>query len=293
MDFALFLGCNIPNRLPHLELAIRRILPELDVNVKDIEGFGCCPDPIGIQALNYETWATLAARNICVAEEAGMDILTLCMGCFETLKTINYEIKHSENLKEKVNQNLSKIGKEVKGNIEVLGILELLYRDIGVEKIKEKVVKPLSGLKVAAHYGCHALKPAYIIQFDDPAMPVSLDQLIDATGAKSMPYLNKNLCCGTGISGIDQKAQLAMIRSKFSEIERLKLDCLATLCPLCYIQLEMGQKLVNKEFGDNFNIPVFHYAEMLALAMGIGEDELAFKYHRVKLKPVLEMLATE
>ncbi|MBD3230774.1 MAG: CoB--CoM heterodisulfide reductase subunit B [Candidatus Lokiarchaeota archaeon] len=293
LEYALFLGCNIPNRLPHLELAIRKVLPELDIKLNEIDGFGCCPDPIGIQALNYETWATLAARNICVAEEAGLDILTLCMGCYETLKTINYEIKHDLELKEKINKNLNKIGKEIKGSIEVYGILEILYRDIGVEKIKEKVTNPLGGLKVAAHYGCHALKPAYIIQFDDPAMPVSLDKLIDATGAKSMPYLNKNLCCGTGISGVDQRAQLEMIRAKFHEIRRTKLDCLCTLCPLCYIQLEMGQRLVNKEFDEDFKIPVFHYAELLALAMGIDQKELGFKFHRVKLKPVLEMLSVK
>ena len=168
--------------------------------------------------------------------------------------------------------------------------MELFYKDIGVEKIKAKVVNPLSDLKVAAHYGCHALKPAYILQFDDPARPVSLDRLIDATGAKSLPYLNKNLCCGTGISGIDEDAQLNMIRAKFSEVNRTGLDCISTLCPLCYIQLEMGQKLVNTRFDESFNIPVFHYAEMLALAMGIDEKELGFKFHRVKVKPILETL---
>ncbi|MHA1230196.1 MAG: CoB--CoM heterodisulfide reductase iron-sulfur subunit B family protein [Candidatus Helarchaeota archaeon] len=291
MEYAIFLGCNIPNRLPHIELAVRKILPEFDVELKDIDGFGCCPDPIGIQALSHEAWATIAARNIAVAEEQGLDILTLCMGCYESLKTINYEIKHDPKLKAMVNQNLSKIGKEIKGNIKVIGILELLYRDIGVDKISSKVIKPLSNLKVAAHYGCHALKPAYIIQFDDPSNPVSLDELINATGAKSMPYINKNLCCGTGISGIDEKSQLSMIREKFTQIIRTNLDCIVTLCPLCYIQLEMGQMLVNKTFGENIKIPVFHYAELLALAMGIEEKELGFKYHRVKVKPILEMLA--
>ena len=291
MEFALFLGCNIPNRLPHIELAVRKVLPEFGVELKDLDGFGCCPDPIGIQALSHEAWATLAARNITVAEQAGLDILTLCMGCFETLKTINYEIKHDPELKEKINSHLSKIGREIKGTIKVVGILELLYRDIGIEQIKSKVIRPLNGLKVAAHYGCHALKPHYIIQFDDPSMPKSLDELIDATGAKSMPYLNKHLCCGTGISGINEKAQLSMIRAKFSEIVRTNLDCIVTLCPLCYIQLEMGQMLVNREFGDNFKIPVFHYAELLALAMGIDEKELGFKLHRVKVQPALEIIS--
>ncbi|MHA1268621.1 MAG: CoB--CoM heterodisulfide reductase iron-sulfur subunit B family protein [Candidatus Helarchaeota archaeon] len=291
MDFAIFLGCNIPNRLPHIELAVRKVLPEFGVNLIDMDGFGCCPDPIGIQALNYEAWATLAARNIAVAEERKLNILTLCMGCYESLKTVNYEIRHDLELKDKINQNLNKIGKEIKGIIEVFGILELLYRDIGLDEIKSKVIKPLSGLKVAAHYGCHALKPAYIIQFDNPSNPTSLDSLINIIGAKSMPYLNKQLCCGTGISGIDEKAQLSMIRSKFTEIRNANLDCIVTLCPLCYIQLEMGQMLVNKEFGEKFKIPVFHYAELLALAMGTDEKELGFKYHRVKVKNILEVLA--
>ncbi|MHA1650065.1 MAG: heterodisulfide reductase-related iron-sulfur binding cluster [Candidatus Helarchaeota archaeon] len=192
VEYALFLGCNIPNRLPHLELAARKVLPHFDVKLVDIPEFGCCPEPIGIQELNRNAWMAMAAINIALAEEKELDIIALCNGCFETLRTVNTELKHNGHL-EKINTILSKIGKEVKGTQQVKHILEVLYNDIGVEKIKSNVQKELKGLKIAVHYGCHVLRPSAILKTDDPFQPTSLDTLVNALGAESIPYLRKML----------------------------------------------------------------------------------------------------
>lgn len=151
VDYALFLGCNIPNRLPHLELAARKVLPKLDVNLVDIKEFGCCPEPIGIQELSQDAWMAMAAINLCLAEEKGLDIVALCNGCFETLRTVNTELQHNDGHKTKVNAALSKIGKEYKGTQKVKHVLEVLYNDVGLEKIKASVQKELKGIRVAVH----------------------------------------------------------------------------------------------------------------------------------------------
>jgi heterodisulfide reductase subunit B len=289
VDYALFLGCNIPNRLPHLELAARNVLPKLDVNLIDIPEFGCCPEPIGIQELSRDAWMAMAAINLCLAEEKGLNIVTLCNGCFETLRTVNVELKEDSHHKDKVNAVLSKIGKEYKGTQEVKHVLEVLYNDIGVDKIKSSVTKELKGLKVAVHYGCHVLRPSAVLKTDDPFQPKSLDELVNALGAESTPYLRKMLCCGTGIEGIDKENQLWMVHDKLVQVERMKADCMTMLCPLCYIQYEMGQLQLKKEpYSARFKIPVMYYAELLGLAMGMEQSEFGFKLHRVKVDPVLQ-----
>ncbi|MHA1265374.1 MAG: CoB--CoM heterodisulfide reductase iron-sulfur subunit B family protein [Candidatus Helarchaeota archaeon] len=290
VDYALFLGCNIPNRLPHLELAARKVLPKLDVNLIDIPEFGCCPEPIGIQELNRDSWMALASINLALAEAKDLDIIALCNGCFETLRTVNTELKHNGH-KEKVNAALAKIGMEVKGTHKVKHVLEVLYNDIGVETIKSNVTKELKGVKVAVHYGCHVLRPSAILKIDDPFQPKSLDELVNALGAESVPYLRKMLCCGTGIEGIDKENQLWMVHDKLKQVERMKADCMTMLCPLCYIQYEMGQLQMKKEpYNAQFKIPVMYYPELLGLAMGMDPSELGFKLHRVKVDPVLQKI---
>lgn len=290
-DYALFLGCNIPNRIPQLEVAARKVLPNFEINLIDIPEFGCCPEPIGIQELSRDTWMAMASINLALAEEKGLDILTFCNGCFETLKTVNMELKSNEHHKEKVNEILSKIGKEVKGSQNVKHILEVLYNDIGVEKIKSSIKKELKGIKVAVHYGCHAIRPSAVLKTDDPFQPKSLDELVVALGAESVPYLRKMLCCGTGIEGIDKTNQLWMVNDKLVQVQRMNADCMTMLCPLCYIQYEMGQIQLKKEpYNGNFNIPIMYYPELLGLAMGMDPKELGFSLHRVKVEPLLQKI---
>lgn len=289
-EFALFLGCNIPNRLPHLELAARKVLPKLDVNLVDIPEFGCCPEPIGIQELSQDAWMAMAAINLSLAEEKGLDIIALCNGCFETLKTVNTELQHNGH-KERVNAVLSKIGKEYKGTIKVKHLLQVLYNDVGLEKIKSSVQKELKGLKVAVHYGCHVMRPSTVLQVDDPFQPRSLDDLVNVLGAESIPYLRKMLCCGTGIEGIDKENQLWMVHDKVAQVERMKADCMTMMCPLCYIQYEMGQLQLKKEpYSAQFKVPVMYYPELLGLALGMDPSEFGFKLHRVKVEAVLQKI---
>ncbi|HSQ53131.1 MAG TPA: heterodisulfide reductase-related iron-sulfur binding cluster, partial [Acidobacteriota bacterium] len=157
-SYAIFLGCTIPARQPNYELSARKTLEKLGVELVDLDNFTCCC-PAPIQSINLESSQAVAAYNICLAEEAGLDIVALCNGCFESLAMANTALKKDKKLKAHINEVLAKVGKEFKGTIEVKDFLQVLMEDIGLEKIKEKVTKPLSNLKVAPFYGCHSLRP--------------------------------------------------------------------------------------------------------------------------------------
>ncbi|MHA2061652.1 MAG: CoB--CoM heterodisulfide reductase iron-sulfur subunit B family protein, partial [Candidatus Sifarchaeia archaeon] len=242
------------------------------------------------QSLDQKTWLSLGARNIAIAEELCHDMLTLCNVCCETLKTTNHELTHESNLKNEVNTILSQINREFKGDIKVRHIVEILYEDIGPEKIKEMVKQPLQNLKVAVHYGCHLIRPSEILAFDDPERPQSLDVLVEALGAKSIPYLKKMECCGTGIRSVDMDSALKMTRLKLIEMKRVSADCILTVCPFCFIQFDVGQFQIQKNFNEEYNIPVLYYMELLGLAMGLQPKELGLDMHRIKTKKLLERL---
>lgn len=188
--YALFLGCTIPARQPNYELSARKALAKLGIELVDLANMTCCAPP-PVQSIDLETGLSMAAYNICLAEEADLNMVTLCTGCFESLAMTNAMLKENEKLREKVNRILSKAGKEFQGSKEVKHYLQVLKDDVGVEHIKQSVSKPLGNLKVASFSGCHLLRPSELLKFDDPERPRIFDDLIEALGAKSIEYRNK------------------------------------------------------------------------------------------------------
>ena len=136
MEFALFLGCTIPLRYPHFEKAFREIARILDINLKEMHGASCCPDPVATQSLNVDTWLTIAARNLTIAERMGLDVLTICSGCYETLKTTQILLEEDKAAFDKVNSVLKKIGYEYKGTSKVTHFVEIFSTHDILDKIK-------------------------------------------------------------------------------------------------------------------------------------------------------------
>jgi len=196
-EYKLFQGCTIGNRIPFIEASSRKVFDKL--GIKTSEGpFACCPDPVGFNAVDHTSWLAMGARNLTIAEQEGKDIVSLCNGCFQTLKAVNHELKHDEHEKEKINDILKTVKREFKGSINVKHFVEVLY-DVGIEKIKEQEKNNFSGLKVACHTGCHYNRPSEIMQTDDPMEPKKLRELVAAVGATPVDYEEEMLCCGAGV----------------------------------------------------------------------------------------------
>jgi heterodisulfide reductase subunit B len=288
-SYAIFLGCTIPARQPNYELSARKTLEKLGIELVDLEGFTCCCPP-PIQSINLESSQAIAAYNICLAEEAGLDIVALCNGCFESLAMVNTALKKDSKLKIHINEVLSKVGKEFKGTIEVKHFIQGLMDDIGLEKIKEKVVKPLNTLKVAPFYGCHSLRPSKLLQLDDPERPKIFENLVEALGAESVEYRNKMKCCGGLLKGISDDIALTLAREKLVNSTKAGADCISTLCPFCFVALDIGQLQVKTKFNEVYDLPILHYSELVALALGVNPNELALRSHKVKADKVIEKI---
>ena len=288
--YAIFLGCTIPARQPNYEISARKTLKKLGVELVDLEGHTCCCPP-PIQSINLESSQAVAAYNICLAEEAGLDIVALCNGCFESLAMANASLKKDPELKAHINEVLAKVGKEFKGTIEVKHFLQVLMDEIGLEKIKENVVKPLSSLKVAPFYGCHSLRPSKLLQFDDPERPQMLENLLTALGAEPVEYRNKLKCCGGLLKGISDDTALELARDKLMNTTKAGADCISTLCPFCFVALDIGQLQVKSKFNEVYDMPILHYSELIALALGVNPDELALRSHKIKTDKVIEKIA--
>jgi heterodisulfide reductase subunit B len=293
MQLMPFWGCMIPLKYPQMESAVRFSMEKLNIDLVDDNRFSCCPDPIYFKAGDKMKWMTLAARNISIAEEKGLDLITMCSGCTATLSEVNHHLKEDEKLRKEVNKNLKTIDREYKGTITVRHLVTVLRDDVGLEKIRNSVIRPMEGIKVAIHYGCHLLKPSEIMKVEDPLIPSILSELIKATGAIPVNHREYLMCCGKACKEVD--LSLNMSHAVFESIEESGADCLGLICPTCFDSFDVGQLRVSRYFQKDIQIPVIYYFQLLALAQGATIEKVGVPYHKImpqsfveKLQPVLE-----
>jgi heterodisulfide reductase subunit B len=292
MNYSLFLGCTVPVRARNYEMSTRRVAEALGVKLVDVDGFVCCGFPV--KSVHYESFLLTAASNLIVAEARDLDVCTLCSACTSVLTEVNNLLGRDYELRANVLRKLGVREKFRFGNsIRVRHFARILFEEVGLEKIRESVKNRLTGLKVAAHYGCHYLKPSEIYDsFDDPENPRSLDLLIEATGAQAVDYENKNLCCGAGILAMDERISFSMANKKLASLQEAQMDLVTLVCPFCSVMYDDNQANVESMFGVKYALPVVYYPQLLGLALGIDKKELGLNINRVKLGPLLERLAS-
>lgn len=285
MKYQLFLGCTIPARQDNYEKSARKVSEVLGIELIDGD-FGCCGFPI--EPVDFIKALAMSAMNLKIAAELEEPLVTLCSACGEML-TKSMRLLEDDSTLKKVNRLLEKeLNTSYEGDKpKVLHFARMLYEEYGVSKIKEKVKVPLN-IKVATHPGCHYVRPKKLFQeFDDPEFPHSLDELVEATGAKSIDYLGKTDCCGGGILAVNESIARAMTGKKLDTLKG-KVDALVLICPFCGIMYDKYQKLLDQELGEAYGIPVLYYPQLLGLALGISPIELGFDVNAVSVDRLLE-----
>jgi len=289
--YALYLGCLIPNRYPGIELAMRNVAPALGIELRDMEGASCCPAPGVFKSFYKPTWLALAARNLTIAESLGCDVITLCNGCYGSLKEANEILKQDAEERDKFNKILNDVKREFKGNIQVRHLVEVLYRDFGTDQISKMVKRPLN-LNVAVHYGCHLLRPTKYREIKSSERPTFLDELVEVLGAKSVPYRDKMMCCGAG-GGVRAAAldvALDMTKEKLQNIKDAGADLIVTPCAFCHLQFDRGQLEIRDKAGVFFNIPTLHYVQLLGLALGLPPEKLGVYNNAIPTDSIIQKI---
>lgn len=278
-QIGLYLGCNIPLKHPDIEQSFRKILPELGVEPVDLEGSSCCPAWGTAPSFDMPTWCALSSRNLTIAEEKGVDLMTGCNSCYGILSEAQHFLEDKE-LRKKVNENLSAIGRTYQGTADIYHIAQYLHRKIGLDTIKSKIKYSLDGLKMATQTGCHTLWPSdvYMIPEKNPYEPTILKDLCEATGAEVPNYSRLSSCCGMGgMRSTDLEKSLKLFKEKLISIkEEADPDMIVTTCSSCFMQFDMSQSILRERGEIDFDpIPTFYYTQVLALAMGFDPSQVA------------------
>ena len=267
----LFRGCLIPTRLPFLERSSLFVLDKLGINYELLPNATCCIEPIGLRSLAVDTWLVVAARMLSIAEQDGRDILTLCNGCYVSLKEAR-QILRSKGERDKVNSILDEIGMEYRGKVDVQHLYGLL-KGIGRE-IDSCVVSPQDALRVAIHPGCHIVRPSEVTGIGRHFSPDVLSDIVRLAGAKVAWTQDWPRCCGGGISRTSNDLSMKVLEDSLCEFREAGANSILTPCPFCFLQFDLKQK---------DGIPVLYLSELVALAFGASPESIGIKYHRTKL----------
>jgi len=286
MKFAFYPGCTVESEQYAYEISAREIFKKLGVQLIDVEGFSCCGYPL--KNVSVPAWLYLSSRNLALAEKLGLDVFPLCNGCNLSFREVNHYLDKNQSLRERIKSLLSFEGLSYTGNTKSWHILEILHDMVGVQKIQSVVNRPLKGLKLATHYGCHAIRPSKLGMPDDPENPQALEELIEALGAETDDYPERLDCCGQGLAMTTGKTALTIAGLKIKAIQDREFDAVITICPFCMKMLDAKQNAIRVATRQNdLNLPVFYYTQLLGLAMGIEAEELAIN---LNLSPVGEIL---
>ena len=292
MKYALFLGCTIPSRALNYELSTRKVAEVLGIELVDLD-FGCCGFPLA--AVDEIKAFALAAGNLSLAKKHNLPILALCSACAEALTKTETSLAEREDLSKRVNRLLkTRLGLEYRGGVSIKHFARFLYEDFGIDNLKKIIKRPLKGVKIANHYGCHYMRPSEVYQnFDDPLFPVSLDLLVEATGAENTNYKTKMECCGGAIAGMNENIAMKLAETKLDDLSKIEVDAMVVICPFCSIMYDKQQVLISEAEGKNFEIPVLYYPQLLGLALGIEPDELGFDLNATSVEKLLKKIGVE
>jgi len=287
----LFRSCTGSIEYPGTENAVKETLKALGVEaVMDPDQTCCSGYLLTCSAHKPELSLAVTARNLAIVEKKDLDVYTFCNGCFGYISELAHILLHNPAYLDMANGVVGKLGYKFEGKPKVFHVQELWYRM--KDTIADKVVRPLAGLRVAAHNGCHYVARQYGI-LDDGGYPTFHEELFAAMGAEPVFYKERQLCCGYAVGrGFTHKEEMVQphLYKKLKSAEQAGVELITTVCPGCNVALDREQPNINRRYGEAFKIPVIDLSQLIGLALGMPIRKLGFAANTTPLNGVLEKL---
>lgn len=284
MNFAIFRCCPTSFFLKQYETSTDAVFSRLGVGLVDIKEFNCCGRPL--RSYDFKAYMLSAVRNLCLAEKNGLNIMTVCNCCYGNLMNADHVMKQDASIRGEISGLLGKEGLEYNGGIKIRHMLEFLYKDVGLEEIRKKVVKTLNKPKVAVHYGCHILRPKDIVQFDDPEKPSIFDQLVELTGAQGIDWDAKVKCCGASSLGVNDGLAMDITKMKVADARKSGADYLCVSCVYCQLQFDNVQKRLTEKSKNGNPLPSILYTQLLGLCLGVDAETLGIDRNQISISEI-------
>lgn len=280
MQIGYYPGCALHGSSNDYELSVRTCLDKLGVEVRELDDWTCC-GATAAHSINEKLAVALPARNLAIAERDGIDqMLAPCPMCsmelIKAAKTIGGDAC--------VREEMSRIVElDVTGRTQVLNLIQVLQQ-VGLERIKKAVVRPLKEIKAACYYGCLLVRPADYLKFDDCEQPSSMESVIEALGGEPVDWNYKTECCGAGMTMCNEDTVLELSHRILTNAAEHGANCVVVACPMCHVNLDMKQADIDRRYSVQHNMMIYYLSDLIGMALGLDEKALGVDRHYVVVK---------
>jgi heterodisulfide reductase subunit B len=277
--YAYYPGCSLHASAQEYDASWRAVCEHLGIELAEMDDWNCC-GTVHATTVNRTMSVALAARNLAIAEEMELDVIAPCSGCYKNLRTADEALRQNNTLLQEVNASLPRPMRE-NGGFKT-SVLHPLYviagSDAALDEVglgdPEALPRPLHGLKAAPYYGCVLTRPAAAVPLDDPEDPQSLDRLLHALGADVVPFDAKTKCCGGAVLVSHNDVALDLSGRVLKEAKEAGAECLVVACPMCQMALDAYQSKIERQMGEQVDLPVLYFTQLMGLALGLDERRL-------------------
>ena len=294
-EFSFYPGCSSQkgSSSSNYLVSVESMCAALDIKLNTIPDWNCCSASIGYNGGGELPRLALSARNIALSEKhnPGQEIVATCAACWLATRESSERLHDSAELKGEADIALKEAGLELKNETPIKHMVEVLIEEIGYDKMAEKVVKPLEGIKIAGYVGCQTNRP-FGIEGESFENPKYLDKMVEALGGDSIPdYEKKVSCCGGALAFSEPEKSQALVKGILESAYDHGADMIVTPCPVCQMNVEVYQDQINATYGTKFHIPVTYYSTLMAVAYGSTAKEAALEGQIIRAKQLEEIAA--
>jgi heterodisulfide reductase subunit B len=281
-----FPGCSAHGTSEEFDKTVKMVMKSLDVEMEELPDWNCC-GATSAHTMSETLAYALPLRNLVLAEKLDNTTMAIpCASCYQRLKVTKVHMDADPALAKQINTTVIEEG-TYEGKVDVKSMLQYCYEDVGLEAIKAKVTKSLAGMKLACYYGCLLTRPKNITNFDSPEYPVSMDQIVEALGAKATEFDYKTECCGASFSISNTEVVINLSGQILEMAKESGAHAIVVACPLCQSNLDMRQPDIEKHTGKKLDIPIFYFTQLMALAFGMPEKDMMFDKHIIPVEGAL------
>ena len=294
-EYIYYPGCSLEHSAKSYHSSLTFVCEKLGIELKEVNDWNCC-GATEYMGLDLAPAYSLISRNLALAAEQANGTNTVvapCSACYVNLAKADYYMRERPKLGAQVNEALQAGGLSYEpGSLDVRHLLDVLIYDIGLDTIKSKVVKPLTGLRVAPYLGCMVPRPDYEKRWSDHEKPVELDLLLEILGAEVVDFPLKTQCCGGHMPHIGPETAYELLHRLLSSADEHETDIMATLCPMCQMNVDAYQDETNRHFGTNHKVPIIFFTQLIGLAFGGKPEDLGFGSELVSAKKAIAKIGT-
>ncbi|HBV99037.1 MAG: disulfide reductase [Peptococcaceae bacterium BICA1-7] len=280
MKYSFYPGCSMEaTAVPYLK-SFEAVAHALGIELKEIPDWNCCGATVASGVIGDYPAQVMTSRNLALAEPHGADIVVPCSSCYMNLAITNRKFKEDGHFRQMADEALASVGMKYGGSLNVRQIIDVMVNDVGLDTIKSKVKKPLTGLRVAGYVGCQTPR-VFPWEFDDPEQPVFFDKIIEALGATPVKFPVKARCCGSSHSVAQPEITADSCYNIITSAQDDQAHLIAAVCPMCQLNLDAYQDLVKERHKLKTSMPVLFFTQLMAIAMDLPPDAWALKHNIV------------